>query len=701
MVAFRSAALLLVACLVAAESVTPIEKVITLLEDLKAEVAADGQAEAATYDEFACFCRDTTEKKAGAITQGQDDIEQLSADIAAKTAEKAAKATEIQQRQKKQEQMAKELEETKARCLKEKMEYEATSADLSKAISSLDGAIKVLEASKPTTTALISIRESVEKSLALADALNLVESKKRTAVSAFLQVDPNDPEYKYHSQGIIEVLENLLKEFRAQKAEVDAEYEKSKKACDDLKASLTKEMEDNEQAIKDLGGDIMRLKSEIAKAREDLVEAEGNLKDDQAYLKDLTMRCEDRAKDWDQRSQMRGDELTALSEALKILKGSVQGADETVNKRALLLERARHVLPISQNTVDESALSFLQSASSRALAQNLLEKARGGASTQVQKDQVLALLSSEGRRLGSAVLASLAMKVASDPFVKVKELIQKLIERLVKESTSEATKKGFCDTELGKARQDRDFRFADVKKLNAELAGLEAKQVELEEELEALASALKLLNEQLAEAEKLRADEKAENIKTLQEAKEGLEALKEAITILKVFYKQSAKAKVLLQASPVDEDTSGPGFEGAYKGKQAASKGIIGLLEVIKSDFERTLKTTAAAEKKAAADFVEFDRTSRADIGGKETKTTLNEQDLETTKTTIEKKMKDLQTNMDLLDDALKEIEILKPTCIDTGMSYADRVAKREEEIAALKKALCMLDADKVELECQ
>jgi len=548
---------------------------------------------------------------------------------------------------------------------------------------------------------LISIRESVEKSLALADALNLVESKKRTAVSAFLQVDPNDPEYKYHSQGIIEVLENLLKEFRAQKAEVDAEYEKSKKACDDLKASLTKEMEDNEQAIKDLGGDIMRLKSEIAKAREDLVEAEGNLKDDQAYLKDLTMRCEDRAKDWDQRSQMRGDELTALSEALKILKGSVQGADETVNKRALLLERARHVLPISQNTVDESALSFLQSASSRALAQNLLEKARGGASTQVQKDQVLALLSSEGRRLGSAVLASLAMKVASDPFVKVKELIQKLIERLVKESTSEATKKGFCDTELGKARQDRDFRFADVKKLNAELAGLEAKQVELEEELEALASALKLLNEQLAEAEKLRADEKAENIKTLQEAKEGLEALKEAITILKVFYKQSAKAKVLLQASPVDEDTSGPGFEGAYKGKQAASKGIIGLLEVIKSDFERTLKTTAAAEKKAAADFVEFDRTSRADIGGKETKTTLNEQDLETTKTTIEKKMKDLQTNMDLLDDALKEIEILKPTCIDTGMSYADRVAKREEEIAALKKALCMLDADKVELECQ
>jgi len=701
MVSFHFATLLLLAGVAASEHVTPIAKVITLLDDLKAEVVGDGEAEAKTYDEFACFCRDTTEKKAGAITQGQDDIDQLAAEIQAKTAEKAAKLTEVEERQKKQEELAKELEDTNARCLKEKMEYEATSADLSKAISSLDGAIKVLEASKPTAAALISIRESVSQSLALADALNLVESKRQEAVSAFLQVDPNDPEYKYHSQGIIEVLEKLLKDFRAQKADVDAEFEKAKKACDDLKASLAKEIDENKKAIIGLNESIENLKIEIAQAREDLVNAEGALKDDQMYLKDLTERCEARAKDWDQRSAMRADELSALTEALTILKGQVQGADESVNKRALLFERARHVLPVSHSQTQEAALSFLQGASSRALALNLLEKASGGLSTQTQKDQVLALLSSEGRRLGSAVLSSLAMQVAADPFVKVKELIQKLIERLLRESTAEATKKGFCDTELGKSRQDRDFRFADVKKLNAELAGLEAKKDELEEELESLASSLKELNEQLVEATKLRADEKEENIATLKEAKEGLAALKEAITILKVFYKQSGKAKVFLQASPVDEDTSGPGFDGAYKGKQAASKGIIGLLEVIKSDFERTLKTTAGAEKKAAADFVEFDRTSKADIGGKETKTTLDEQDLETTKTTIEKKMKDLTTNMDLLDDALKVIEELKPACIDTGMSYTERVAKREEEIAALKKALCMLDADKVEPECQ
>merc|ERR1719316_2668493 len=331
-------------------AVTPIQKVITLLEDLKAEVESEGSAEAASYDEFACFCKDTTATKSDAITSGQDLIDQLSAEIEAKTAEKAELLTEVEGRKKKQEELAKELEDTNARCLKEQTEYEATAADLSKAISSLEGAIKTLEASKPAAASLLAIRASVDQSLALADELNLIEPQKQQTVTAFLQsragVDPDDPEYKYHSQGIIDVLNKLLVDFRAEKAEVDAEYEKSKKACDNLKASLTAEMEENERAIKQCEERIEKLKTEIAEARESLVNTESALKDDQLYLKDLTARCEARANDWDQRSQMRAGELEALSQALAILKNDVQGADVAVNKRALLLAKnARRAAP--------------------------------------------------------------------------------------------------------------------------------------------------------------------------------------------------------------------------------------------------------------------------------------------------------------------------------------------------------------------
>ena len=45
-----------------------------------------------------------------------------------------------------------------------------------------------------------------------------------------------------------------------------------------------------------------------------------------------------------------------------------------------------------------------------------------------------------------------------------------------------------------------------------------------------------------------------------------------------------------------------------------------------------------------------------------------------------------------MVDKAIKELMELYDACIDTGMSYAERAALREQEIEALKKALCILD---------
>merc|ERR1719446_1510544 len=178
------------------------------------------------------------------------------------------------------------------------------------------------------------------------------------------------------------------------------------------------------------------------------------------------------------------------------------------------------------------------------------------------------------------MLALLTMKMAADPFAKVKTLIQGLIERLLKEAADEATHKGWCDTELGKAEKDREYRQGDAEKLNAAIAKEEALKAKLEEEIATLTEEIFQLNEDLTEATKMRDEEKANNKKTLKDAKEGLD--------------------VLMQASPVGEDMGAEGVEGgasgAYKGNQAAATGIIGMLETIKSDFERTLKDTEAEE---------------------------------------------------------------------------------------------------------
>merc|ERR1719387_2086743 len=104
--------------------------------------------------------------------------------------------------------------------------------------------------------------------------------------------------------------------------------------------------------------------------------------------------------------------------------------------------------------------------------------------------------------------------------------------------------------------------------------------------------------------------DKAENANTVSEAQAGLKAVNQAIDILDKFYKTSAKAKVdlsLAQRGPLD-DAPDAGFDNgeAYQGAGAESGGIIGMMEVIQSDFQRTIDETQSNEKKAKQEFLEF-----------------------------------------------------------------------------------------------
>merc|ERR1719421_1402701 len=58
-----------------------VDKVVSMLEDLQLQVLAEGEAEAATYNKFACFCKTTQKEKSEAIKTGKSDKSSLSADI--------------------------------------------------------------------------------------------------------------------------------------------------------------------------------------------------------------------------------------------------------------------------------------------------------------------------------------------------------------------------------------------------------------------------------------------------------------------------------------------------------------------------------------------------------------------------------------------------------------------------------------------
>merc|ERR1719473_567418 len=80
-----------------------------------------------------------------------------------------------------------------------------------------------------------------------------------------------------------------------------------------------------------------------------------------------------------------------------------------------------------------------------------------------------------------------------------------------------------------------------------------------------------------------------------------------------------------------------------------------------------------------------IDKASKSkDIDHKSAKKQNQEQSL------VEKK-EDLDGSQKELDAALTYYEKLKPSCIDAGTSYEERVARRKEEIESLQEALKIL----------
>merc|ERR1719198_1329027 len=116
-------------------------------------------------------------------------------------------------------------------------------------------------------------------------------------------------------------------------------------------------------------------------------------------------------------------------------------------------------------------------------------------------------------------------------------------------------------------------------------------------------------------------------------------------------------------------------------------------MEVIQSDFERTISETNKAEEQAEQEHLAFMTESQKSEAEKETAVKEKKRLNGETETNFEDAEDNMTSQSKILKASIEELMELKKACVDTGMSYADRVAMREQEIASLKKALCILSA--------
>jgi len=273
-------------------------------------------------------------------------------------------------------------------------------------------------------------------------------------------------------------------------------------------------------------------------------------------------------------------------------------------------------------------------------------------------------------------------------------MIKDLIVRLMEEATAEAEHKGWCDTELATNEQTRKEKTAAVEMLHAEIDELSASIAKETEEIAELTGAIADLDKAMAEATELRKTEKEKNEETVSDAQEAQTAVAQALTVLKDFYKKAAAATALLQQG--QQPTPPPIFDKAYTGMGGEAGGVVGMLEVIESDFARLEADTKAAEAAAQKEYDTFMEDSRVDKEGKETDVEHKTAKKEAEEKALGSTQEDLELTQDDLDKALAYFDKLKPSCVAEGVDYEERVKRREEEIESLQEALKILNGKEI-----
>jgi len=643
----------------AQSEVTPIQKVLDMLDGMVATGVKEKHEEEAAFAKFHVWCDSTRASTTKNIKEGEAQMDQLSANIATAEAEAEELAGEIQQLEDAIAKAQAELKEATTVRETEHSDYIDTHKDLSESVDAIERAIQVLKT-----------REAdVPQSLLQVQKSPLIPQDAKAAIESFLAMASSDlgaprgNAYEFQSGGVVTVLEKLRLKFQDQRLGLEKEEMSAKANFEMLEQALRDNIkEDTKNAGKKTAARASRL-GDAARAKGDYKMTEAAKTEDEKTLSDCLTSCHARSEEFEKNQVVRAEEVNAIRKAMEIL-----SSDEV------------------SGTADKHLPTLLQ------VATSLVQLRGNDAPEEAQRrERVVEFLQGRARSSGSRYLSLVATHAAADPFVKVKKMIKDLIVKLMEQANSEADHKAFCDTELGTNKQTRDIKTAEVDELSANIEKNAAASAQLAEEMAELTDAIAGLRKQQSEATQLRNMEKASNTKTAEEAKAAQVAVERATQVLAEFYGKAAEANFLQGSAGLGQEMA-QAAQAPYHGMQTESGGIMGFLEVIMSDFARLESETNSAEDQAAAEYEKFMDESNEDVAVKETELnhkTNNKQQRDATVSSLKKEMKLTQEE---LDTALAYYDKLKPDCIDHNLSYSDRVQMREEELQSLQEALQILN---------
>jgi len=627
-------------------TVTPVQKVIQMLTDMKAKGQQEVQTEQKIYADYSKYVRQqsrdleyeiktskaTVEKLIALITKADADVAGLKKKIAANDGETATLEADL-----------KAATEQRA-AARDKFLGEQT--DYSESLFALDKAIEMLQSQTDQPQAMMLLQR-MSKTMS---GMRRVLASLAMAQSNGNAGAPAVAAYENQSGGIVEMLKGLKDNFRKELGDLEKEEANSAHAFDMEKVHLTNTLDNLKAEREELSQTKAKTSADSARAKGELADTKASLAETEKFLADVKSTYATKTAAFEGNQKVRAEELEALGKAIAII------SDPTVSasKRTALVQKK---------------LSLLQmhSASKR----------------QAQRSEATTFLKEQAAALNSKTLAKLAVTLASgNPFDKVVGMIEDLLAKLKEEAASEADHKAFCDKELHKNKNKRDKKTAEVDGLNAEIEQKKASIMDMAKRISTLAEEQAELRQVVADATKQRGEEKSENEVAMKDAAAAQVAVQSALAVLKDFY--SKQGGSFLQQVPEME---------AYSGMGAASGGVIGMLEVIESDFARVETDTRASETQAAAEYKSLMSESEATLKSKhdaEFKLGMQKDQAEFEQEQLEKNLASSSKQLAMANSYYAE---LKPQCIEVHVSFEERAQMRQDEIKALKQAYKILDA--------
>jgi len=423
---------------------------------------------------------------------------------------------------------------------------------------------------------------------------------------------------------------------------------------------------DTQQAV------LTQVNQEIGENENAEATAKATLQDEQAYLSRIQQQESDTTAMYKQRTHDRQEEKTAVSMAIKVLTKEDPGPGFLLQLRSEKVRKASNVMmPMCRNCA-----------------------------------RAAALLKQKASIFKSELLATAAMTTGSgEALAPVIQQLQDLIHRLEEQQHAEEEHKAWCENELAETNRAKMHHETLVAELKQKIEDTEAVIVEKKQAIADTMDAIKTADEENAEAERVRAKEKADFETELADYKDSIAALNQAIDILASFYRDQSLVQTndapfsFAQVSQVPVPGAADRADvpematltGSYERKGGGH--VVKILKTTREDFQTGQKNLEAEEAQAVADFEAAKaayQKSRADLVDAGNRYAA---ELQTAQLALAQYQTDLSSNEEKVMSLTTYLGQVGASCNMLIENFDERTRLRNEEKEAITQAVGILQS--------